>query len=213
LPKESPTKVILGAPIVVPQDEPLVVFTNSKIYEDIKDQYSKAYDSCIVTANKSELDYFMKIVLNNKSRYEAISKETNVPWAVIAVIHSMECDSNFTQYLGNGDSLDLPTVDVPTGRGPFKSFEDGAIDALKYDGLDKVTDWSIPHMLFTLEKFNGLGYRIGHGQATFPARTSPYLWSGTNYYKSGKYVSDGEFDSYAVSKQVGCVAKLKSLKV
>jgi hypothetical protein len=57
-----------------------------------------------------------------------------------------------------------------------------------------------------------MGYRTGAGQATTPPRRSPYLWSMTNHYIRGKYVSDGRFDPVAVSAQAGVASILKILK-
>ena len=73
----------------------------------------------------------------------------------------------------NGDPLPGPTTHVPKGRGPFISWEAAAIDALKYDGLDKIKLDSIEACLIMAEKFNGLGYRN-------KGEYSPYVWAGTN---------------------------------
>ena len=139
----------------------------------------------------------------NKSRYEAVSKSTGVPWYVIAVIHNMEASLNFTRHLHNGDRLTGRTTHVPIGRPvagtpPF-TWEESATDALTMQGMTKIKDWSIPNILLTLEKYNGGGY----------ARrviNSPYLWAATNHYGDapniGKYTADGKFDPKAISHQI-----------
>lgn len=71
----------------------------------------------------------------HRPRYEAVSKALKakgyeVPWEVIAVIHQRESSGNFNTYLGNGQALNKKTTIVPKGRGPFSSWEEGAIDAL-----------------------------------------------------------------------------------
>ena len=66
--------------------------------------------------------------------------------------------------------------------------------------------WSIERISFELERYNGFGYRRNH-----PTVKSPYLWSCTNHYTSGKYVGDGKFSMTAVSAQVGAMAVLKQL--
>jgi lysozyme family protein len=71
--------------------------------------------------------------------------------------------------------------------------------------LSAANDWSIEGILFQLEAYNGWGYRNHHGINT------PYLWSGSNQYTSGKYVADGKFDPTAVSKQIGGALLLKYL--
>lgn len=142
----------------------------------------------------------------NKARYQAIEKETNVPWQVIGVIHYRESNCDFATYLGNGQSLNRKTTIVPKGRGPFSSWEDGAIDALKNAppkaALNK--DWSAGGTLDKLEEYNGLGYRS-------KGVPSPYLWAGTDQYVSGKYVADHVYDANKVDEQLGCAGILKFL--
>jgi hypothetical protein len=58
-------------------------------------------------------------------------------------------------------------------------------------------DWSIGGTLTMLERYNGLGY-AGRG------RPSPYIWSGTDQYVSGKYVREGVYAPDAVDSQLGC---------
>jgi lysozyme family protein len=66
---------------------------------------------------------------------------------------------NFNRHLHNGDPLTSRTVHVPAGRPksgtpPF-TWEQSAVDALAYDGLTQVTDWSIEHVAYVFENFNG----------------------------------------------------------
>jgi lysozyme family protein len=112
-----------------------------------------------------------------------------------------EGNFNFGTYLGNGQSLSRPTTIVPIGRGPFSSFEDGAVDALKQQGLLGISDWSLERIAYCLEGFNGFGYRA-------KGVNSPYLWAGTNRYTSGKYVRDHVFDPSMVDAQLGSMAVL-----
>lgn len=147
-------------------------------------------------------------MIANKERYAAIARRFVNPglkWWLIAVIHEMECSQNFNKYLGNGQDLNIRTTMVPIGRGPFGSFEEGAVDALKLQGADKITDWSIDNVLHFLEGYNGYGY------SKYKGINSPYLWSGSNYYTSGKYVSDGNYDPNAVSQQIGVALMLKKI--
>jgi lysozyme family protein len=58
--------------------------------------------------------------------------------------------------------------------------------------------------LYRLEAYNGLGYR-SYGVA------SPYLWSFSNHYDRGKFVSDGKWSSTARSQQCGAAVMLKLL--
>ena len=146
-------------------------------------------------------------ILKDKQRYIAIELATGVPWYMVGVLHMRESDRDFNTYLGNGEPLNRKTRLVPVGRGPFASFEAGAIDALKYDGLDKFSSWPVARICYECEKFNGMGY---HNKGV----PSPYLWSFSNQYKSGKYTSDGVYSSGAVDQQCGVmpvIAKLMEL--
>lgn len=141
-----------------------------------------------------------------KPRYQAVAAKTGVPWFVIAVIHEREASQNWKTQLGQGDPLDRVSVHVPSGRGPFQSWEDGAIDALVNcpPQAAKWTDWSAGGALTLLERYNGLGY----ANRGVP---SPYDWAGTDQYKSGKYVRDGVFDPDVIDKQLGCAGLLMAM--
>src|SRR5262249_49488178 len=80
-----------------------------------------------------------------KVRYQAVSAKTRVPWAVIAVIHERECSQNWGGSLAQGDPWNRVSVHVPAGRGPFRSWEAAAIDALVHCApyAARNTDWSI----------------------------------------------------------------------
>lgn len=141
-----------------------------------------------------------------KARYQAVSARTGVPWAVIAVIHERECSQDWTGSLAQGDPWNRVSVHVPAGRGPFRSWEEAAIDALvncaPYAARNK--DWSIGRTLAKLEQYNGLGYAAR-------GRPSPYIWSGTDQYSSGKYVRDGVYDPNVVDRQPGCAGLLMAM--
>jgi lysozyme family protein len=141
-----------------------------------------------------------------KARYQAVQARTGVPWFVIAVIHERECSQDWTGSLAQGDPWDRVSVHVPAGRGPFKSWEEAAIDALvncaPFAARNK--DWSIGGTLTKLEEYNGLGYASR-------GRPSPYIWSGTDQYVSGKYIRDGVYDPSAVDSQLGCAGLLMAM--
>jgi len=142
-----------------------------------------------------------------KARYVAVAKKTGVPWWFIAVAHERESSQNWKGSLAQGDPWDKVSVHVPAGRGPFKSWEDAAVDALTNCGpfAARNKDWTIGGTLTMLEQYNGLGYF----KRGLP---SPYVWSGTDQYKSGKYVRDGVFDPNAVDKQLGCAGLIMAMK-
>lgn len=141
-----------------------------------------------------------------KPRYMAVSARTGVPWAFIAVAHERESSQNWLASLAQGDPWYKVSVHVPAGRGPFKSWEDAAVDALvncaPYAARNK--DWSIGGTLTMLEQYNGLGYAAR-------GKPSPYIWSGTDQYVSGKFVRDGVYDPAAVDQQLGCAGLLMAM--
>ena len=173
---------------------------------DIADEYERLWETCKVKGDWG-LSAAKKMIAA-RPRYKGIEAETGVPWAVVGIIHMMEAGGRFTRHLHNGDPLRSRTVQKPAGRPPDGeppfSWEESALDAIHYDGLDKVEQWSIAELCYRLEGYNGWGYRLYH-----PETLSPYLWSGTNHYSRGKYVKDGKWSSRAVSKQPGAMAILK----
>ncbi len=134
-----------------------------------------------------------------KARYQAVEARTGVPWVFIAVTHERESSQNWAKSLAQGDPWNRVSTHVPAGRGPFSSWEDAAYDALVNCGpyAARNKDWSIGGLLTKLEEYNGLGYY----KRGIP---SPYIWSGTDQYRAGKYVADGVFDPNVVDKQLGC---------
>ncbi len=142
------------------------------------------------------------------ARYKVVEAKTKVPWWFIAVVHEREASQRWDRSLAQGDPWNKKSVNVPAGRGPFKSWEDAAYDALvncrPYAARN--TDWSPGGALTMLEKYNGLGYyQMG--------KPSPYLWAGTNQYVSGKYVRDGVYSASTVDTQLGVAGLLKFMNV
>lgn len=141
-----------------------------------------------------------------KAKYEAVSAATSVPWFVIAVIHERESSQSWNANLAQGDPWNRVSVHVPKGQGPFSSWEQAAINALSRcpPFAARWKDWSCGGTLALLEMFNGLGY-FGHGVP------SPYIWSSTNQYHSGKFVADHHYDPDAIDHQLGCAALLSRM--
>jgi lysozyme family protein len=185
---------------------PKVSFTDT-----LRTEYQQLFDTCQIRDNKVQaIEKLVNSLLSNQVRYENVGKPLEIPWYVVAVIHNMECSQNFKQHLHNGDPLTARTIHVPKGRpttgNPPFAWEESATDALEIDGLDQWRDWSIPGILYQLEGYNGWGYRLHH-----PEVKSPYLWSYSNQYESGKYVSDGTWSDTAVSNQCGAAVLLRRL--
>lgn len=141
-----------------------------------------------------------------KTRYLRVAAKTGVPWFIVAVIHERECSQDWSGSLAQGDPWDAISVHVPAGRGPFRSWEDAAVDALVSCAPHAASnrDWSVGGALTKLEEFNGLGYAAR-------GVPSPYIWSGTDQYRAGKYVRDGIYDPDFVDRQLGCAGLLLAM--
>ena len=174
---------------------------------ELKEQNKKRWAD-VKVLKETEFTHVARRLLDPiaKQRYQKVETETTVPWYVIAIIHERESSQNWHTNLAQGDPWDRVSVHVPKGRGPFRSWEEAAIDALCncYPHLARVTDWSVGGLLAALEQYNGLGYYEHH-------HPSPYIWSGTNQYKAGKYVRDGVFDPHVVDEQLGCAGLLLTM--
>jgi len=169
-------------------------------------EYKRLWDSMVVLPEwAGRVGYCSRQVLAGKSRYLIVAQSTGAPWWIVGLIHLMEASCDWTANLHNGERWDRVTRLVPKGRGPFACWEEAAIDAIRYDGLDQARDWSVAEGLRQLERYNGGGY-LRRGVH------SPYLWSGTQHgIGVGKYVSDGRYDPDAVSQQVGAAAVLQRI--
>lgn len=186
--------------------------------------YSEIYGKAKIRPEKKlELQAAAAKIKAGQLRYEAVGVEMGIPWWFIGITHFMEAGAfknPFAYHLHCGDPLTGRTIHVPVGRPKFNpgngsappsvsnpyTWEESAKDALTLMGYDKVKDWSLENALQLFEKFNGLGYK----KKGVP---SPYLWSYTDQYLSGKYVADGKYDPNAVSRQPGTAAIMKVLGI
>lgn len=169
------------------------------------------WETCIVhPVRAKELLAAVTHILNDKKRYEAVGSLFGIPFWVIGAIHYRESSFDFTTWLANGDPLyrngrPAPTNHVPIGLGPAINWESASILSLQHERWSAGMDWDLVSALMHLERYNGLGYYKHMIQ-------SPYIWAGTNHYHSGKYSSDGRFDSSLADKQLGCAAIAQGLK-
>jgi lysozyme family protein len=150
---------------------------------------------------RNEIDVVARRLISGKSRYQEISAATGVPWSVVAVIHEREASGSWGANIAQGDPWNRVSTHVPAGRGPFISFKAAAIDALTkcppYAGAWR--DWSPGGAMTLLEQYNGLAY-ASHGVP------SPYVWSGTDQYTTGKVLVDHGPIMPVADKQLGCAA-------
>lgn len=168
------------------------------------------FDTCVLRETRvAEVDGIVDKIVANQTRYEDVAVPFGIPWYVLGVIHNMEASLKFTVHLHNGDPLKKRTVKVPKGRPPLPAkppftWEESARDAVQFDGLDGIDDWTIPVMLHRLEGYNGYGYQSKGIQ-------SPYLWSFSFHYTKGKFTDDGIFNPNTVSKQAGAAVLLRRM--
>lgn len=155
-----------------------------------------------------------KFIYENKDRYRAVAIKCkgSMPYWFVGVIHHMEASFDFRSALHNGDKIigtGKKTTHVPAGKGPFATWEEGAIDALSRFML--FTEWSLPSCFRRLEQYNGFGYRGATGAKTTPQYASAYTFAGTQFFLKGKYVRDHQFDANKPDSRPGCMAILLKL--
>lgn len=150
---------------------------------------------------------FADRIIAGEARYRVVQAATHVPWFFVGALHMRESSCNFDGVLHNGEKIigtGRQTTLVPAGRGPFSSWEEAAIDAMKLKDLHRIQAWTVERMLYSAEVYNGLGY-------TSKGVNSPYVWAGTTLEQAGKYVADHVFDRSAEDTQLGVAAVLKRL--
>lgn len=202
----------------------------------LKQEYSYLWPSIIIGDSwVAEVQLFAKKAIANQARYQKVSDAIGCPWWFVAVVHYREASGDFNTYLGNGDPLHEVSVHVPAGRGPFDTWEEGAIDALRLEGFAHESDWSFASCCYRFESYNGWGYRIngqhefqchkqgnregtfdgvyqGSMQDTTPRNAAPYMYSGTQFYTKGLSIEDHSFYPDAIDDEPGCMILLKALE-
>lgn len=174
-------------------------------FADTRLGYDFLWES-VKVRRRPQVETVARGIIADRARYEPVAKATGVPWFWIAIVHNRESNRDFKGVLHNGQKIigtGKKTTLVPKGRGPFATWEDAAIDALKLRKLEQVENWTIPRMLYEFEGYNGWGY--------FGRINSPYVWAATNHQQRGKYVADGKFDPKHWDNQLGAAAILKAL--
>lgn len=179
-------------------------------------EYEYLYQESVIDSKwNDQISNAVNTITRNQVMYEMVSAKTGVPFQVVAAIHFMECGLDFMKCIHNGQRWNEVTTKAPEGRGPFKSWWESTIDALTFQGMSNRQHWFIGNTLFWLELYNGLGYR----KPVILGNASPYIYSGTQFYSSGKFVEkigeDGHYHSFfdpnVVSQQPGCIALLRAL--
>ena len=201
-----------GADIMSKPDNPLYNYTEENVRSIV--MLDPKFDN--------ERDKFREAYEENIERYRELADKIGVPPELIAIIHYREntkdyLEGSFGVYLHNGEQLGRKTEKVPKGI-YFDDFDLAAEDAIKQkeNFIEKyhltADSKDIVAMMCFAEVYNGLGYyNNGH--------ISPYLYSGTNLYTSGKYVeernAEGEYVSVyredVVDAQIGVYILLNSI--
>lgn len=182
-------------------------------YNTLAPEYQKLWDTMHIIRDAAELQRTSDKIKQYKEVYQKVEKATGVPWQFVAVVHVREAGLSdvgvWKGVLHNGEKIvgtNRKTSLVPAGRGPFSTWHDAAVDALKQKGFDKIKAWPVSRMLWALEPYNGYGYRS-------KGLRSPYLWASTNHQQPGKYVADHVFNPKVMDTQIGAAALLKYLGV
>lgn len=178
-------------------------------FENTKAGYRNLWKSATIKPSDAvKVNKATTRVLAGEAQYKEVQRYTGVPWFFIGALHMRESACDFEGVLHNGDRIigtGRLTYRVPKGRGPFATWADSAVDALRIKQLDEIDDWTIERMLYCAENFNGLGYALYRGV------NSPYVWASTTKQERGKYTSDGHWDPNAWDEQTGVAAILKRL--
>lgn len=179
-------------------------------FEALAGEYAGYLAHLSVTASKTaSIDGAAKRILRpeNLDVYLAAVAGTQIPAAFIGTLELRESNCDPTRALGQGDRWDRVSVNVPRGKGPFKSRLDAMKYYIHYDALDDNSHpWSMEYACWRGERWNGLGPRA-HGRPT------GYLWAATSIYDrptglGGKYVSDGVWSATTYDVQLGIVPVL-----
>lgn len=161
--------------------------------------------------HKRDLQRFYENYKANKARYDRVSAKTGIPSELIAALHWRESTGDFSKYLHQGDPLGKPARRVPKNIPVFHDWEKAAVHALTMkesirDRLGITSTTTDPAALATFaEYYNGLGYY-------YKGRPSPYVFSGTDQYTSGKYIRDGVYSSRVRDRQLGVMAMIQYIR-
>ena len=190
-----------------------IPYTNKKVCGEIYTYITKLIKKRKIKKKTrkfdGELKKFKKAFVKNKSMYKKVAKKAKVPAQLVAAIHYRENTSDclggkFDSYLHNGDMLGKETVNEPKGifypKGQFVRAAQNAIDMKSsYRGRYKLSA--------TSKDFVGMcSFALTYNGKPKSKRIwqhSPYVFSGTNIYKKGKYTHDKGYDPNTIDKQVG----------
>lgn len=190
---------------------------NDKYTDDLRTEYLTIFNACQpTTENILDIKNILKKIKTGENSYKQIQSFLKIPWFFVGFLHYRECNCSFDKHLHNGDDIAQRTIRVPTGHpvnwNPPTDWPSSAIDALKLKKLNLENDWSLPHMLFKAEEYNGFGYRHKSDKIGSPGNiASPYLWGFSDRYQKGGFPKDHVWKDEYISKQIGLGTMLKHL--
>jgi len=126
-------------------------------FEDLRADYARLWSTMSLRSDWTQrATDAAKRIFNNKNNYHSVESLTGVHWFVVALIHQMESDLDFGTHLHNGDPLTARTCNEPvgrplSGRPPFL-WSDSAADAIRFDKLDQVPQWTLERVAFQLRR-------------------------------------------------------------
>lgn len=171
---------------------------------------ANASDS-LTPQQEKDMEQFVKNWESNKARYQEVADSTGVPAKLIASLHWRESTGDFGTYLHQGDPLGKKAVNEPADIPIFKEWEPAAEHALGMkkgirDSFKIDQDTTDEAALTSYaERYNGLGY------FNYRAMASPYVYAGSDQYKKGKYVGDGNWDANHKDTQLGVLPMMRRI--
>lgn len=186
-------------------------------------EYREWWDKSVIVRDHQALHNLQALFTRHRAVYDKVELVTGVPAEMVFCIHIREAGQGdvgkWRGVLHNGEKIvgtGRKTSIVPVGRGPFNTWHDAAVHALKEKGFHQIQEWPPERMLWAMEPYNGYGYRNGprirNTSARHPSMRSPYIVASTNLQQRGKYTRDHYFDPDVWDTQVGVLAILKTLR-
>jgi lysozyme family protein len=187
----------------------------AKLYEENKKKIDKAKEN-LTDQQKADLAKFQQNYADHQAQYQSVADQTGIPPELVAALHYRESSSNFNTYLAQGDPLGAPPVHVPNDGPTFQKgeWDKAAANILNSKGkkacqnalgITKDTKDRAALAAYA-EGYNGTGYTDYH-----PNVNTPYVYSGTDQYSTGKYGSDGHFDANLTDQQLGTLPLVDSI--
>ena len=112
----------------------------------VESNYQELFDLC--KTRQSRVRFVTKSAakaIKYKKRYVEVANEIGCPWEFIAAIHMRESNAHFVGVLHNGERIigtGKKTRLVPRGKGPFDTWQEAAVHALKMKKLHLIKEWS-----------------------------------------------------------------------